>query len=190
MRLSLLLLCASVPGLALAQPPVEKLPRFETAQVVPTDKPPPPGALQVVPTDRPPPPGALPVVPTDKPPPPGAIILQPPGTAVPAEHGCGCTKKICVPECGTARKVDVVYRVRCVDYCLPKCSLWSLLKKGDCDCTACDKPRVYHVLIKRRVVEEKEVTRCAVREVPAEPDCKKCKKHCRGVSDDETRDEQ
>ena len=43
-----------------------------------------------------------------------------------------CVHKVCVPEPTVVVKDKVIYDDRFVDYCLPKCSLWSILKGGCC----------------------------------------------------------
>ena len=85
-----------------------------------------------------------------------------------------CGPKVCVPE-PTIRKTDkVIYDERCVDYCLPRCSLFSLFRGngcgcGDGGCLNCGQPRVRHVLIKKFVHEECADVKCEVREGPCVP---------------------
>ena len=82
-----------------------------------------------------------------------------------------CVHKVCVPEPTTVVKDKAIYDQRCVDYCLPKCSLWSILKGGcscgDGGCADCGRPRTRKVLIKRYVHEECPETKCVVVEQPA-----------------------
>lgn len=79
-----------------------------------------------------------------------------------------CVHKVCVPELTTVVKDKVIYDDRCVDYCLPKCSLLSILKggcsRGAGGCTNCGRPRTRHVLIKKFVHEECPDATCVVRE--------------------------
>ncbi len=99
-----------------------------------------------------------------------AWAADPPAVVVPCPAPCG--PKVCVPE-PTVRKTDkVIYDEKCVDYCLPHCSLWSLLTGGGCGCgceAGCGTPRVRHVLIKRVVHEERPAVKCEVREAPCVP---------------------
>ena len=98
--------------------------------------------------------------------PPGAVGL--PGCAPP------CVHKVCVPE-PTVKKTDkAIYDEKCVDYCLPKCSLASIFSGHGCGCGEggclnCGHPRTRHVLIKRWVHEECPDTKCEVEEQPVCP---------------------
>jgi hypothetical protein len=81
-----------------------------------------------------------------------------------------CAAKVCVPV-PTMRTTDkVVFDDRCVDYCLPRCSLFSLFWGGGCgcdrSCANCGRPRTRHVLIKKIVHEECPDVKCEVREAP------------------------
>ena len=105
----------------------------------------------------------------DAPPPAGppapAVVLPP---AAPVECAAPCVHKVCVPEPTTVVKDKVIYDDRCVDYCLPKCSLLSILK-GGCGCGAggcadCGHPRSRRVLIKKVVQEECPDVKCVVQE--------------------------
>ena len=102
-----------------------------------------------------------------------AWAADPPAVA-PAPCPPPCAPKVCVPE-PTTRKVEkVVYDDKCVDYCLPRCSLFSLFAGkgcgcGDGGCLNCGQPRTRHVLIKRLVREECPDVKCEVREAPCVP---------------------
>ena len=82
-----------------------------------------------------------------------------------------CPVKVCVPE-PTVRKTDkVIYDEKCVDYCLPRCSLASIFGGGGCGCgdggcLNCGHPRTRHVLIKKYVHEECPDVKCEVQEAP------------------------
>ncbi len=99
-----------------------------------------------------------------------------PGAACPLD-GC-CTKKICVPYTDKKVTPKPVYCCKCVDFCVPRCNPWSLLRgKGCCDCETdqtCCKLYTKRVLVKRICEEEECVTKCRVEEVPAccAPACK------------------
>lgn len=74
-----------------------------------------------------------------------------------------CPQKVCVPEPATKKVTRVVYESKCVEYCLPKCSLF-----GGCDssCTNSDKPRTKHILVKKVITEERPATRCVLLDAP------------------------
>ncbi|HVS36025.1 MAG TPA: hypothetical protein VMS17_10635 [Gemmataceae bacterium] len=80
-----------------------------------------------------------------------------------------CGPTVCVPE-PTTRKIDkVIYDQKCVEYCLPHCSFWSLFG-GGCGCASgCGTPHVRHVLIKKIVHEDCPDVKCEVREAPCVP---------------------
>jgi hypothetical protein len=86
-------------------------------------------------------------------------------------------KKVCVPQPGKKTITKTVYGDKCVDFCLPKCSLGGgLFSKGCCDsgeCADCEKPRTKKVLIKKtKSCGEVDVINCKV-ETTCEPACKK-----------------
>ena len=76
--------------------------------------------------------------------------------------------KVCVPE-PTVRKTDkAIYDQKCVEYCLPCCSLASLFG-GGCGCAGggclnCGRPRTRRALIKKYVHEERPDVKCEVRD--------------------------
>jgi hypothetical protein len=77
-----------------------------------------------------------------------------------------CAPKVCVPVPAVKKTEKVIYDERCVDYCLPHCSLWSFFGCG-CDaggCLNCGSPRTRRVLIKKVVHEECPDVKCEVRE--------------------------
>jgi hypothetical protein len=97
-----------------------------------------------------------------------AWAAEPPAQP-PTDGPAAC--KVCVAEPTTKKVVKVVYEEKEVDYCLPGCSFFGLLR-GGCACGAgpgCGKPRTRKVLIKRFVTEECPATKCEVRE--AAPAC-------------------
>jgi len=101
----------------------------------------------------------------DPPPPP-----CPPPCAPPPP----CAAKTCVAVPATLKTDKVIYDDRCVDYCLPRCSLWSLLGGGcGCDggCLSCGHPRTRHVLLKKILHEECPDVKCEPREAPCGPPC-------------------
>jgi hypothetical protein len=100
--------------------------------------------------------GAEPIV--SAPAPSGAVVIA----------GCGapCTVKVCAPEPGVKKTEKVIYDEKCVDYCLPRCSLFSLFGGAACGCQNCGQPRTKHVLIKRIAHEECPEVKCVVREQP------------------------
>ena len=97
-----------------------------------------------------------------------AWAADPPAVVEPAP----CGPKVCVAV-PTVKKTDkVVYDCKCVDYCLPRCSLYSLFW-GCCGCDGgcpnCGCPRTKHVLIKHVVQEECPDVKCEVRPAPCVP---------------------
>ena len=71
-----------------------------------------------------------------------------------------CPDKVCVSEPTTKKTTKVVYSSKCIEYCLPKCSLG----RGGCDCAEnCGPVRTKTVQLKRVVTEECPDTHCVVR---------------------------
>jgi hypothetical protein len=88
--------------------------------------------------------------------------------ATPAPDDPACkppTCKACVPE--VKHNTKTVYDCKCEDYCLPHCSLWSMLcgKCGCADGCTCCELRTRRVLIKKKV-PTCDTTQCVVKEVP------------------------
>ena len=103
------------------------------------------------------------------PPPPPAPPPPPPGAVAPPDCASPCVHKVCVPVPTVTKTDKVLYDEKCVDYCLPRCSLYSILSGhgcgcGDGGCVNCGHPRTRHVLIKRWVHEECPDTKCEVEE--------------------------
>ena len=73
-----------------------------------------------------------------------------------------CPPKVCVPEPTTKKVTRVVYESKCVEYCLPKCSLFG----GCSNCDSCGKPRTKHILVKKVIIEECPATKCVVHDAP------------------------
>ena len=71
-----------------------------------------------------------------------------------------CPPKVCVSEPTTKKVTRVVYESKCIDYCLPKCSLLG-------GCADCGKPRTKHILVKKVITEECPATKCVVQIAPA-----------------------
>jgi hypothetical protein len=80
--------------------------------------------------------------------------------------------KFCVPVPTTKRTDKVICDDRCVEYCVPRCSLWSILRSC-CwgGCASCGRLHTRHVLIKKIVHEECPDVRCEVRDAPCGPPC-------------------
>jgi hypothetical protein len=76
--------------------------------------------------------------------------------------------KVCVPESTTIKKPRVVFSMKCVEYCLPKCSLHArgCDKCDNCDAD-CGPPRTKRVLMKKVVVDECPGTICVLKPAPA-----------------------
>lgn len=101
-----------------------------------------------------------------------ALAAEPPPPP-PGPPPCApCTAKTCVAVPTTKKTDKVIYDDRCIDYCLPTCSLWSLFGGGcgcDAGCLNCGQPHARHVLIKKFVHEECHDVQCEVREAPCVP---------------------
>jgi hypothetical protein len=90
-----------------------------------------------------------------------------PAQAPPAGVLCQPNGKVCVPE--LKHNTKFVFACKCEDYCLPHCSLLSLLWEGcACEGDCCGAPRVRHRLVIRKV-DAGDTKTCVVREVP--PGC-------------------
>jgi hypothetical protein len=82
-----------------------------------------------------------------------------------------CAAKVCAPTPGTKKTEKVIYDEKCVDYCIPRCSLWSIFS-GQCGCDGgngclnCGQPRTKHLLVKKIVHEECPEVKCEVQAVP------------------------
>jgi hypothetical protein len=79
---------------------------------------------------------------------------------------CG-SNKVCVSECTTTKTTKAVYSSKCIEYCLPRCSL---LGGGHCDGSCaenCGPVRTKNVQLKKVVTTECPSTHCVVREGPA-----------------------
>ena len=103
--------------------------------------------------------------------PPAAPIV---GVAEQPCYGAECAAKVCVPTTTIKKKEKVIYDQKCVDYCIPRCSLFSILS-GSCGCDAngkgclnCGQPRTKHLLVKIIVRDECPETKCEVQPVPCE----------------------
>src|SRR4051812_46423935 len=97
-----------------------------------------------------------------------------PGTALPSEAGavvstapaavggcCPTPQKVCVSE--PVARTKVCYAVKCEEYCLPKCSLLSILR-GGCGCDGhCGDVRTRNVLVKKKV-PDCDGFKCVVKE--------------------------
>lgn len=83
---------------------------------------------------------------------------------------CPPTCKVCVTE--PKHNTKKVYAVKCEEYCLPRCSLLSLLRgKCACDDGCCGVVKVRHRLIIKKV-DDCDTKECVLREVPACPPIK------------------
>jgi hypothetical protein len=84
-----------------------------------------------------------------------------------------CQPGACVPEPAVKRVPKVIFEQKCVDYCLPRCSLLSLFTGCGCGCgdgVKCGQPRVRHALIKKIIYEEVPEVKCVpAPAVPAPP---------------------
>jgi hypothetical protein len=113
------------------------------------------------------------------------------GTVQPVTHIHGgavchdaCAHKVCVPECTTKKHSHTVFSSKCIEYCLPRCSLFSggLFSRGcshgcnqSCDQSCgsrgcadnCGPVRTKRVLLKKVVTEECPDTKCVVQFAPA-----------------------
>jgi hypothetical protein len=80
-----------------------------------------------------------------------------------------CAAKVCTPVPAIKKTDKVIYDEKCVDYCLPRCSLFSIFS-GQCgcgkECSACGQPRTKHLLVKKIVHEECAEMKCEVQAVP------------------------
>lgn len=74
-----------------------------------------------------------------------------------------CAPKVCVAVPATIKHTTTCFSSKCIDYCLPKCSL----QRG-CDSCAdnCGHPRTKHVLMMKRVTTECPATKCEVTLAP------------------------
>ncbi len=82
-----------------------------------------------------------------------------------------CAAKVCAPTSGTKKTEKVIYDEKCVDYCIPRCSLWSIFSgqcgcEGGTGCQNCGQPHTKHLLVKRIVYEECPAVKCEVQAVP------------------------
>jgi hypothetical protein len=91
----------------------------------------------------------------------GTPAQQADSASAPAEPKC----KVCVPE--VKHNTKTVYDCKCEEYCLPRCSLWSLLcgKCGGAAGCPCCELRTRHVLIKKKA-PTCDTMQCVVKEVP------------------------
>jgi hypothetical protein len=80
-----------------------------------------------------------------------------------------CAAKVCAPTPGIKKTEKVIYDEKCVDYCIPRCSLFSIFS-GQCgcgnECSTCGQPRTKHLLVKRIVHEECPDVKCEVQALP------------------------
>ena len=91
--------------------------------------------------------------------------------AGPAPPCAACSAaKVCVPVPTVKEETKVIYDDKCVDYCLPHCSLFSIFTGGcgcnDGGCPNCGRPRTRRVLIKKFVHEQCPEVKCEVRDAP------------------------
>jgi hypothetical protein len=88
-------------------------------------------------------------------------------TASVENYPCIPTKKTCV--CEMKQTTRKVYACKCEEYCLPHCSLLSMLfGRCSCDDGQCGDLKVRHRLIVK-TVDAGEKKQCVVREVPTCP---------------------
>lgn len=77
---------------------------------------------------------------------------------------CPQLHKICV--CEPKHNTKTIYACKCEEYCLPRCSFFSLFRgKCDCDNGHCGDVRIRHRLVVKKV-EDRDTKQCVVREVP------------------------
>ena len=107
-------------------------------------------------------------------PPPTPVSVNPPpmapapgcaGTGVPEAAGC----KVCVVE--PKKNTKTVYGSVCKEYCLPRCSLWEMIRGwcGGCSgCGECGPVRTRNVLIKK-TVPACDTKQCVSKEVETCP---------------------
>jgi hypothetical protein len=93
-----------------------------------------------------------------------------PQASVPAAGDGDCqppTCRVCVYE--PKHTTKIVFAGKCEEYCLPRCSFFSLLLWGKCDCDegSCGVVRVRHRLVVKKV-EGRDAKQCVLREVPLE----------------------
>jgi len=75
---------------------------------------------------------------------------------------------MCIALPDTRKRTHTCYRCKCIDFCLPRCTLQGCKKScddcGSCGepCARCGHPRVKKVLLKKFVVEEECATKCEV----------------------------
>jgi hypothetical protein len=82
-----------------------------------------------------------------------------------------CGAKVCVPVAGIKKRDKVIYDEKCVDYCIPRCSLWSIFSGqcgcgGEAGCQNCGQPHTKRLLVKRIVHEECPDVKCEVQAAP------------------------
>jgi hypothetical protein len=116
-------------------------------------------------------PAAQPLPPAE----PGAPLPSDPGLATPAATPmaattapaaeCVPTCKICV--CEPKENTKICFSCKCEEYCLPRCSLFSLFR-GKCGCEdgCCGQVKTRHLLIVRKV-PDCDTKKCVLKEVPA-----------------------
>lgn len=87
--------------------------------------------------------------------------------AAPKDGTCSPTCKVCVSE--PKHNTKIVYGCKCEEYCLPSCSLLSLLC-GKCACAdgPCGEVKVRHRLVLKKV-DACDTKNCVLREVPMGP---------------------
>jgi hypothetical protein len=134
-------------------------------------------------------------IPTSPPGPVSGTVVAVPTPVV----GCcttGCCqetlRKVCCPTPSVVEVKKVVYCSKCIEYCLPKCSLSCATNHGThgcsscggcdsgcCDkdhycpptCCACGHPRTKHVLLKKVETYECPANKCEVTWVAEQPKC-------------------
>ncbi len=84
-----------------------------------------------------------------------------------------CAAKVCTSVLGTKKTEKVIYDEKCVDYCIPRCSLWSIFSgqcgcAGGTECQTCGQPHTKHLLVKKIVHEECPNVKCEVQPAPCE----------------------
>ena len=103
-----------------------------------------------------------PVVVSPASPPIGGVVGQPCCSA-------SCVAKVCAPVPAIKKTEKVIYDEKCVDYCIPRCSLLSIFR-GQCgcgnECSNCGQPRTKHLLVKKIAHEECPDVKCEVQAIP------------------------